>query len=149
MKYEGYSTEVTHEVKISVGPEETCLSDVVLFRLLIEPIGCRHLVNNYIGTVDSCIVSLPGIHHKEVSGLNGEVGNFTDMSRVCLGSSTDIIGLQILKIDGLVVPDTIHAVNRKFLIDAVDGCLYIVLTLIEVVLVYRTDGCLVQVGATH
>ena len=58
-----------------------------------------------------------------------------------------IVGLQVVDIDALVVEHAIETVNRKLLIDAIDGSFDIVLALIEIILINGTDGRLVEVGA--
>ena len=91
---------------------------------------------------------LPGIAYKEVSGLHGEVRQLTDMGGIGLCSGLHIVRLKVIDIDALVIEHAIEAVYRKLLVNAVDGGLDVFPAQIEVVLVYRTDGCLVQVSAT-
>jgi hypothetical protein len=70
------------------------------------------------------------------------------MGGVGLGTGLHIVRLKVVDINALVIEHTIETIYRKLLVDAVDGGLDVFPTLIEVVLVYRTDGCLVQVSAT-
>ena len=71
------------------------------------------------------------------------------MGGVGLGTGLHVVRLKIVDIDALVIEHAIEAVYRELLVDAVDGGLDVFSALIEVLLVYRTDGCLVQVSATH
>ena len=148
MEHDGHTTEVAHEVEIEITTQETGFVDVVLLRLFIEPVSGCHFINDHIGTVDADIVRLPRIYHEQIRGLHGEVGHLTDMGRVGLGTSLYIIRLQVVQIDHLIIPDTIHAAYGELLVDTVDGGLDVFLTLIEIVLIDRTDGTLFQVGTT-
>lgn len=64
------------------------------------------------------------------------------MCRVCLCPSLHIVSLQVIDIDTLVIEHPIEAIYREFLIDTIDGSLYIFLTLIEIVLINGADGFL-------
>jgi hypothetical protein len=70
------------------------------------------------------------------------------MSRVGLCTSLYIVGLQVVDVDTLVVEHAVETVNRKLLIDAIDGSLDILFALVEIILVDRTDGILFQISAT-
>ena len=147
VEHNGYTAEVTHQIEIREPTQETGLVDIVLFRLLVEERSIRHLVNYHVGTVDSRIVLFPGITNEEVSGLNGKVAEFADVSGVCLSTCLHIVGLQVVEIDTLVVEHTIESVNSKFLINTIDSSLDIFLALIEIFLVNGADGTLFKVGA--
>ena len=90
----------------------------------------------------------PCIAYKEVGWLYGEIRQFTDMGRVGLCTRFDVIRLQIIKVDALIIIHTIEAVDGECLVNTINGSLNIFLALIEIILVDRTDGSLVQVSAT-
>ena len=73
MQNDGHTAEVTYQIEVHQGTEETGLVDIVLLGLLIEPCGIAYLVNHNIGAVDGRIVFFPGITHKEIGRLYGEV----------------------------------------------------------------------------
>ena len=67
------------------------------------------------------------------------------MGGIGLCTCLHIIALQVINVDALVVEHAIESVNRKLLIDAVDGSLNIFSTLIEIISVNGTEGCLVEI----
>ena len=148
MQHDGYTTEITYQVEVHQGTQETGLTNVVLLRLLVEPRGISHLVDDDVGAVDGGIVLLPGITNEEVGGLHGKVGKLADMGRVGLCTSLHVVGLQVVDVDALVVEHAVETVYRKLLIDTVDGGFDVFLALIEVVSVNGTERGLVQIGAT-
>ena len=90
---------------------------------------------------------IPSIDDKEVGGLNGEVADLADMSRIGVGSGLHIIGLKITEIDTLVVEDTIEPIFGKHLIDSVHGHGEFCLSAVEGIGGDAAHRVLFQVGA--